>query len=61
MKADLYVIFGGYAGYMDAPLEEVVKQQLVWIARHKVEAEQYAKQEAKMAEMEREAQRAGRR
>lgn len=55
LKAELYPIFGGYWGYQEAPVEEIVRQRLVLIARHTVEARQNAEVEAKLAEQEREA------
>ncbi len=57
MKADLYPIFGGYQGYMEAPWDEVQRQQLVWIGRKNIEAQQNADFEAKMDAQQREASR----
>ena len=44
----MYPLFGGYYGYMDAPLKEVQEQTLVLIARKNVEARQNAEERAEI-------------
>jgi len=57
LRADLYPLFGGYWGYMAAPVQEIRMQTLVLVARKAVEARQNAEAEAEMQASKREAER----
>jgi hypothetical protein len=40
IRAELYPLYGGYWGYLQAPYRDVLEQTLVLLARKKVEAKQ---------------------
>lgn len=52
MEVDLYPLFGGYEGYMKAPLDKVRRHQLRWIATREYEAEQQKVKAAKEKELQ---------
>jgi len=53
----LYHLFGGYWGYLAAPIQEVEIQRLVLIARMEHDAAKEAEINAKTAEIEQAAER----
>lgn len=59
LEAELYPLYGGYWGYMRAPLDDILRKKLVLIGRKMVERQQHEEMEERMEEQRRDMERRG--